>query len=415
MGGKSQYIVREVGGEENSSVVTERKAWMPGKFCKCSLVNLLQMVNNNQYYSHTVRDRLQSLYAKHGRDFRKAFRLLDPGSYMSSQHYGQPNEHPRQLYSQPKHNSGTLDSLPRHTYSKPRMTRKPGRCPLRDPPEPNENRTGSTATSTSSSHSWLSDVKCRLKSLSPRSLKRKASTLWLRDIACLSPDDFQDTNSTIHTLPMTEGFTSTQTLPLPLDVSKGTSTGSKTLVVDSTVSPCHTGAQKHDMELTIEASLGTYQCTFCLAQCTSKHDWMQHERTYHLQSQQRWANAPERFSESQDSRIFTPNSQHSSHTCVTRSSESHGSTARSELDEPMDDLFWNCGFCNFVLRSWDERQEHIAHEHFEQGTTMALWDPLKAPYPWKRRIGAPIPGFSSRELEELLANQSPELADSMER
>lgn len=377
------------------------------------------MGTNNRYYSHTVPDSLKSLPASNDRDYRKTFRCPDAGSCLSLRRYDQPNEHRRQLYSQPKENSGNLYLPSRHTYSRPRVTRKPGRCPLRDSLEPNENRTGSMTPSSSSSNSWLSDVKYCLKSLSPRSLKRKASTLWLREIACSSSDDFQDKPSRVHPLPMTEDLISFQTLALPQHVSRGTSTGSKTLVLDSVISESHPShsmdTQKHDMELTIEASLGSYQCTFCLVQCTSKLDWMQHERTYHFQSQQRWTNAPERFSDSQDSRISTLTPQQSSDTWVTQSSESHRPITRSGFDEPMDELFWNCGFCNFVLRSWDERQEHIAYEHFEQGTTMALWDPLKAPYPWKRRIGAPIPGFSSRGLEELLAIQRPELADSIKK
>ena len=390
-----------------------KNAGVPGKSGNFNLQRPLKVVNNSQYYSHPISESLQVHPASWGRDSSKILRLLGPSSCLSLRQPEQPKER-WYLYSQPEDKRETLDSLPRNPCSRHRVTRKPGRCPLRDSSELDEHRTGST-TSSATSNSWLSDMKCRLKSLYPGSLKRKASTLRLRDKACLSPDDFQDAPSRVHPLPPTAGFMSSRTLPLPQHISRDTPMGSKTQIIESNVSDCqssHTATQKHDLETTAEAQVISYQCTFCLAQCTNKLDWMQHERVYHFKSQQRWANAPERFSESADSHIFTPTTRDSSDTCVTGSSERL--TSLGDIDGFMEDLFWNCGFCNFVLRSWDERQEHISQEHFEKGITMALWDPLKAPFPWKRRIGAPIPGFSARGMEELLATQGLEQANSMD-
>ncbi|PGH18555.1 hypothetical protein AJ79_00334 [Helicocarpus griseus UAMH5409] len=56
------------------------------------------------------------------------------------------------------------------------------------------------------------------------------------------------------------------------------------------------------------------------------------------------------------------------------------------------DWLWNCGFCNILLQSWDERQDHIA-VHFENGETIASWGPLRTPYPLDKFLLTPVAGF----------------------
>ncbi len=172
-----------------------------------------------------------------------------------------------------------------------------------------------------------------------------------------------------------------------------------------------------------DRSLGCqpFQCTFCLTQCTTKQDWIQHERSTHFQEQE-WTNNLDDRTEEQDSRTtrsFTGDvgrtrhpSRRNSHTHSSRRSESRKSSNRSHL-EHKDDWFWNCGFCNTLLRSWDERQEHIADEHFEKGMTMSSWNPLKSPYPWRRGSATPVPGLPYWDLTALLAIQRPSLIDSI--
>jgi hypothetical protein len=79
-----------------------------------------------------------------------------------------------------------------------------------------------------------------------------------------------------------------------------------------------------------------------------------------------------------------------------------------------DNWFWNCGFCDTLLRSWVERQEHIA-EHFEKGTTMSSWDPLRSPYPLMKFTLTPVPGFPRWDLAPLLATQQRGLLDFLNR
>jgi hypothetical protein len=55
--------------------------------------------------------------------------------------------------------------------------------------------------------------------------------------------------------------------------------------------------------------------------------------------------------------------------------------SRSPKDK---DLYWICGFCEAVLPRWGDRVEHIGI-HFNEGTVMSSWDPLKPPHPLDRR------------------------------
>jgi len=82
----------------------------------------------------------------------------------------------------------------------------------------------------------------------------------------------------------------------------------------------------------------------------------------------------------------------------------------------MDSWFWSCGFCDSVLLSWDERQSHIADEHFENMCTMALWNPLTSPYPWSKQSSTLVRGFPRWEQSTLLAAiRQPTILDFINR
>jgi hypothetical protein len=66
------------------------------------------------------------------------------------------------------------------------------------------------------------------------------------------------------------------------------------------------------------------------------------------------------------------------------------------------------------LRSWTERQAHIA-EHFTNGMTMSSWDPLRSPYPLMKFSMTPVPGFPTWNSAPLLAIQQPQLSDFINR
>lgn len=144
-----------------------------------------------------------------------------------------------------------------------------------------------------------------------------------------------------------------------------------------------------------------FQCTFCLLQCTSKQNWIEHEKNDHLQRRE-WENTST-FSGRRYGRTGRTTSNFSQNTPASCSS-------RAESGSVCDDhWFWYCGFCEQVLRDWDERQEHI-EEHFNAGTTMTSWDPIKSPYPWRRgSITPPVPsGWNLAELRDI---QQPCLTD----
>ncbi|KAK2758011.1 hypothetical protein FQN54_004417 [Arachnomyces sp. PD_36] len=134
----------------------------------------------------------------------------------------------------------------------------------------------------------------------------------------------------------------------------------------------------------------------------------------------RQSRSQKRWSDTQDTLVADKNGnsqllQGTASTCADPRPESFQSSSQINREEHVKDWFWNCGFCDGVLRSWDERQEHIISEHFANGTAMSLWDPLKPPYPWDRNTGIPISGFPSWNLQELRAIRQPNLVDSIDR
>ena len=335
------------------------------------------------------------------------------GSHQTLQLPVQPIEH-----SQPRSSRSSKSLEPTDTPSKKEIQRKTWLAQYHRDQNSNQNGKPSRVPGASSSRSSLLEVKQCLKSLSPRRLKTKATARWPRNVALPPP---REDRPEIMQPTVVDGSASSQITPLPRHhASRGTSADSKTLTVGAnTLSSNISGAGscKHQLQLNIEtsplAAPRPFQCTFCLTQCTGKQDWNQHERSNHFQ-RRGWGNVLDGLTEEQSSCYALSSSQRSSDTCVTPICEGRRPSHRSEPEGYMNDWYWNCGFCSLVLRSWDERQEHIADEHFEKGTTMSVWDPLKPPLPWKRSTGTPVPGFPSWDLDELLAIQQPNLADSID-
>ena len=178
-----------------------------------------------------------------------------------------------------------------------------------------------------------------------------------------------------------------------------------------------------------------FQCTFCLEQCENRSDWMKHERSHF--PKQGWTcmiNSQDRIQ--YDGRILCDFcgivdkshcfAQHNIDACVNsrfgnRTFATEGDMAHHlatvhnhdntmiedmqswEWPRCMDSWFWSCGFCDSVLLSWDERQNHIADEHFENMCTMALWNPLTSPYPRSKQSSTLVRGFPCWDQSTLLA------------
>ena len=191
-----------------------------------------------------------------------------------------------------------------------------------------------------------------------------------------------------------------------------------------------------------------FQCTFCLEQCENRSDWMKHERSHF--PNQGWTcmiNSQDRIQ--YDGRILCDFcgivdkshcfAQHNIDACVNsrlgnRTFATEGDMAHHlatvhnhdntiikdmqswEWPRCMDSWFWSCGFCDSVLLSWDERQSHIADEHFENMCTMALWNPLTSPYPWSKQSSTLVRGFPCWEQSTLLtAIRQPTILDFINR
>jgi len=102
-------------------------------------------------------------------------------------------------------------------------------------------------------------------------------------------------------------------------------------------------------------TLKPWQCTFCLQQLSGRAAWLDHEES-HMQQ-----------------------------VCVEQGYD-------CAMGDDNDDWFYPCGFCPVLLRAWPERIEHIS-DHYDNGTTMASWDPLASPYPLYRHDFSPVRGF----------------------
>ncbi|KAK2791112.1 hypothetical protein FQN52_005068 [Onygenales sp. PD_12] len=179
------------------------------------------------------------------------------------------------------------------------------------------------------------------------------------------------------------------------------------------------------------ADLEPFQCTFCLMQFSNKVDWLGHEQSFHLEDLKQFNSPydpnPEQkrdvtattsavLSRTKNRYVLrkTPRQSHSTIPKQPQSGVSSGTFSSSSLRGPHHQtLYWNCGFCKQILRTWDERQEHLADEHFSKGETMCLWDPLTSPFPWQPDSAQPANAPPFWDARSLLALQQPNLVESI--
>ncbi|KLJ08227.1 hypothetical protein EMPG_16349 [Blastomyces silverae] len=175
-----------------------------------------------------------------------------------------------------------------------------------------------------------------------------------------------------------------------------------------------------------------FHCTFCLFECGNKTDWLKHEQRFHLEDLENFSrpskpkdaqrdeisSSDPRWSTGKSSRRLLTKSQPQSSSSSSHSQPSsqstRGSIYSSQRNEPQAaaNIFWNCGFCDELLRSWEDRQTHLA-EHFSNGQTMRMWDPMKSPFPWRKGSARTVDAPPYWDLPSLLTLQRPTLQDSI--
>jgi hypothetical protein len=157
-----------------------------------------------------------------------------------------------------------------------------------------------------------------------------------------------------------------------------------------------------------------FECTFCLERCIGQEDWKRHEQLQHF-PQTEWICMPwgptEKASDGHDVCVFcdainpdsSHRSQHKDQPCYSLPTADRTYMKKTDLQEhlstvhnhqlemtqymqewwwpPKDNAwYWNCGFCDVLLTSWNDRAEHIGN-HFLEGKDMSTWDPLLLPHP----------------------------------
>ncbi|KMU74616.1 hypothetical protein CISG_04323 [Coccidioides immitis RMSCC 3703] len=197
------------------------------------------------------------------------------------------------------------------------------------------------------------------------------------------------------------------------------------------------------LDLEIQMPLGEprpFQCTFCLMQWENKEEWAYHEAAFHMRPYGNLYSQDEGVV-THDDVMFSMSDVVSTFSRYENQEPSHDAEAAAEKcisfgyhlysDNPQalegpkridswnwlekrSNWFWNCGFCELILRTWAERQEHVA-EHFEQGTTMISWNPLRSPYPISKFTMTPVEGFPPWDLSPLHCLQQPGFQDEVYR
>lgn len=156
-----------------------------------------------------------------------------------------------------------------------------------------------------------------------------------------------------------------------------------------------------------------YQCTFCHVRL-SPGAWKRHEESQHL-PQKQYVCMPDNTPYVHDTCVFCKRHQsgitnvrmhnyrctHRVADCCKRNFELRTFTRKDKLEqhirnfhgcsidktvlekwshEPVGNpLSWDCGFCNEVEMTWDERAKHIAN-HFREGKDMSMWRAASAHY-----------------------------------
>ncbi|PGH01725.1 hypothetical protein GX51_05041 [Blastomyces parvus] len=175
-----------------------------------------------------------------------------------------------------------------------------------------------------------------------------------------------------------------------------------------------------------------FHCTFCLFECENKAGWLAHEQRFHLEDLESFSrpskpredrrdeisSSGSRWSRGKSGRRLLTKSQPQSSSSSSHSQPSAQSTGGSVYSSQRNErqaatnMFWNCGFCDELLRSWEDRQTHLA-EHFSNGQTMRMWDPMKSPFPWRKGSARTVDAPPYWDLQSLLTLQRPTLQDSI--
>ncbi|KAI1948255.1 hypothetical protein LOZ07_004931 [Ophidiomyces ophidiicola] len=191
-----------------------------------------------------------------------------------------------------------------------------------------------------------------------------------------------------------------------------------------------TAKEPPTLDLDISVSLGEprpFQCTFCLMQWENREEWAYHEASFHMRP---YGNLLSQADQANEEVLFSMSDVVSTHSSIehqepTAASEeqpneflslgyhlySQGEAEPKKSEswnwlEKRSNWFWNCGFCDLLMRTWSERQDHIA-EHFEEGMTMVSWNPLRSPYPISKFTLTPVEGFPLWDFSPLQSLQQP--------
>ena len=156
-----------------------------------------------------------------------------------------------------------------------------------------------------------------------------------------------------------------------------------------------------------------FQCTFCRQSFKKKYDWVRHERSIHLPGLDSWVCAlpvtadqsflvwrmnkegPQCLFCGQDSPSDEHIQAHEFETCAERPVSERKFTRKDHLWQHLhkfhgcrkwdgwkpdlsllqhrQDIFQSqCGFCQAMMNSWEERTDHVA-AHYRSGLTMDQW------------------------------------------
>ncbi|RBR19161.1 uncharacterized protein FIESC28_05626 [Fusarium coffeatum] len=156
-----------------------------------------------------------------------------------------------------------------------------------------------------------------------------------------------------------------------------------------------------------------FQCTFCRQRFKKKYDWVRHERSIHLPGLDSWVCAlpvtadqsflvwrmneegPQCLFCGQDSPSDEHIQAHEFETCAERPVSERKFTRKDHLWQHLhkfhgcrkwdgwkpdlsllqhrQDIFQSqCGFCQAMMNSWEERTDHVA-AHYRSGLTMDQW------------------------------------------
>ncbi|KUJ11219.1 uncharacterized protein LY89DRAFT_239668 [Mollisia scopiformis] len=182
----------------------------------------------------------------------------------------------------------------------------------------------------------------------------------------------------------------------------------------------------------------SYYCLFCFRQFHSKEDWKDHEFLEHYSRARDWICMPwgstDWLEDGDQICVFcgavdpSPShlKKHNDKPCCDQPVSERTFVCLEEFQEhlekvhdqwlltdnmnkwsftPLDDYYWQCGFCEHILMTWTDRVRHMNH-HFKERHSIACWDPFVPSYPFDRNTGM-IKQWCPHEIDrnKLLAQQ----------